>query len=311
MQPETDSPPAFTPLPAAILNDVTMPAALFRAFARLYAAAWRSGYQHTEALDFEAQIVPLLGVNRSQARQQLRTLRFAKLIDWQSDGQNRYVIYLLASRPELRESEKSDSVVGGGFNPEIESMFNQQQQTESEKPDSEHISGAQKLAPTDSIPAADFTAPPSSPTERFLLAAGIWPDVALRLARQISANELRTQQQGGELVYLPDAADVLGWIAYNFADRKKNNIAQPAAVLAANLNANRRCPQEYRPAWLCSGCRREVEYCTCDPATVDETPLLLPDEYLEAALRPRQTDYHFNRTFWGVCTLCRGLPCQC
>jgi hypothetical protein len=294
-----DQPPAFTQLSTAMINDDSMPAAMFRSYARLYAAAWRSGYQETPPLEFDRELVPLLGVHRSQARQQLRMLRFARLLDWSSDGSNRYVIrfnqadrLIKAERFPAAEERGGppasavlpDSGVVGvdSFNSDSESIH--QQQTQSGLPDGTRQAEQRVL--------------------HYLLAAGGWPDVGERLAVQIAFNERRSALQGDQN-YLPTTADVLGWMAYCFADGKKNNIGMSAAVLAANLNANRRCPDEYRPAPICAACGLEVDYCQCEQPQEH-----FPEAFLERAFHGR-SPYELDRTWWGVCTRCRGYPCQC
>ena len=92
-------PPPFTPLLTALIGNNHLSAALFRSYARLYAAAWPYAYQCTAALDFESQVVVLLGVSRSQARQHLRLLRQSGLVNWSSDGSHRYIFRFAA--PQL------------------------------------------------------------------------------------------------------------------------------------------------------------------------------------------------------------------
>ena len=140
----------------------------------------------------------------------------------------------------------------------------------------------------------------------WLLTAGVWTDVAERLARQVAENERRMQQQDGPR-YLAGQADVLGWMAYCFADREKNGIAQPAAVLAANLNANRRCPDEYRPAAVCSRCRCAEDFCECP----DEPACSFPAEFLPRAFNARKRYAISPQSMWGVCEICHAFPCQC
>ena len=297
-------PPAVTPLSTAAINDDSMPAALFRSYARLYAAAWRSVYQETPPLEFDRELTPLLGVRRSQARQQLRLLRFARLLDWSSDGANRYVIRFkdaerrsyphdVAAEGDSRDNGPPaapasavlpDSAVVGvdSFNYESESIHQQQ---------------------TQSV-FSDKTGDAEPRALRYLLMAGVWPDVSQRLAAQIAFNERRTALQGDQH-YLPTTADVLGWMAYCFADGKKNNIGMSAAVLAANLNANRRCPDEYRPTPVCAVCHLDVDYCECEQPQEH-----FPDGFLERAFHGR-SPYELDRTWWGVCTRCRGYPCRC
>jgi hypothetical protein len=103
-------------------------------------------------------------------------------------------------------------------------------------------------------------------------------------------------------------------MAYCFAAREKNGIAQPAAVLAANLNAGRPCPPEYRPPAVCGRCGYSEDYCECP----DEAERDFPQEFLEQALalpgqalsiRRRYTLTPHSR--WGVCESCHALPCKC
>ena len=309
-----DLPPPTTPLLTAAINDATMPAALFRSYARLYAAAWRSNFRHTPALEFDRELVPLLGVRRSQARQHLRLLRFARLLEWSSDGSNRYTIHFSPGLPRgyapghIPDDPAAVPDSGGGVGQSLDLISESvhQQQTQSDKTVYQPTGGRTEADPTEVNPTG--TEPQADEAEEavrgYLLAAGVWPDVSQRIAGQIAFNEQRTRQQGDQH-YLPTQADVLGWIAYCFADRKKNNIGAPAAVLAANLNANRRCPDEYRPEPVCAACHLELESCAC------ETPQPhFPDDFLELAFQGR-SPYSLNRTLWGVCTLCRGHPCQC
>ena len=120
--------PQVTPLATEVINDPTMPAGLFQSYARLFAAAAAHDFQHTGPLDFESQVVPLLGLRRSQARQHLQALRFAKLLDWSTDGGNRYVFRFKSGNPD----SVGDGVVDSAENLPEEI---QQQQQPSEKPE--------------------------------------------------------------------------------------------------------------------------------------------------------------------------------
>lgn len=133
----------------------------------------------------------------------------------------------------------------------------------------------------------------------YLGRAGVWPDVAQRLAEQVARN----QRSGDDS--LPGLADVLGWIAYCFAGREKNRIGLPVAVLAANLNANRLCPDEYRPPPVCANCGSVVEYCDCE----GEPAPHFPPEFLERAFQRQYLALQLD--MWGVCKYCHAFPCQC
>ncbi len=275
-------PPPTTPLPNRAIFDRTMPAALFQSFARLYASAWHQDYQETDLLDFEAQLLPLLGLSRSQAREHLRLLRFAKLLDWTTNGAQGYTIRFPFFSPV--ESGKADPVVDGFNSSEIEVKDSHQQHTGSGK------------AQTPEIPVEG--AQTREMVLNCLARAGVWTDVAQRIAGKIVENQERGH------AYLPSPADVLGWMAYCFADRRKNKIQHPAAVLAANLNANRRCPDYYRPRQICASCHLEQGYCRCS-----QPELGFPPEFLDFAFHVDYNDRYEN--FWGVCPACHGFPCQC
>ncbi len=335
-------PPPFTPLLTTLIGDQRLSAALFRSYARLYAAAWPYAYQCTAALDFESQVVALLGVSRSQARLHLRLLHQNGLLSWSSDGNRRYIfrftlpqlsIYpgpneqpIRAALPAAGSSPKNGPIAAGDS---ADQPSGQPKTTHKSaqtapagdsglpdyggvgvnliNPSSNHNRFTQQ--PTDSaktsesLPAAQ-NAPPDphySQALEFLRRAGVWSKIAERLAQQIAAN-----QQSGE-GELPGVGDVLGWMAYCFADREANQISNPAAVLAANLTNNRLCPENYRPPLICSSCHRRQEYCRCKPGKANYS---YPPEFLEPALKSGKK-YSTYADRWGVCMYCHALPCQC
>ena len=66
--PEGPAPlPAHTPIPTAAILDHTLSAQALQALTRLYAAAAGNAYRHTDPLDFEAELMPLLHTSRAQA----------------------------------------------------------------------------------------------------------------------------------------------------------------------------------------------------------------------------------------------------
>ena len=275
-QPQWEPPPlpAHTPIPTAAILDSTLPAQALQTLARLYAAAQPHDYRHTSPLEFDRQLVPLLHASRTQVRNTLRLLRLAKLIDWSSDGARRYTIHLLS--PESHKAAVADSydVVE---NQTEKTVIRQHHPTDSEGAESQD----------GFLTVLDC-----------LLRAGVWTDAALRIDSQITTNVRRGH------TYLPDLRDVLGWIAFCFAYQRENKLSNPAAVLAANLNANRRCPEKNRPPYICNLCHRDEAHCACD-----DPDLRLPPKFLEYAF----TDEFDARTqsFWGVCRRCHAFPCAC
>ena len=211
--------------------------------------------------------------SRASVRNMLRTLRLAKLIDWQSDGANRYTIFLLSPESQKARLLDSDVVV---HPPENHYEDSQQQHAESRNPDS----------------------PEALTVMGCLLRAGVWTDHALRIDSLITQNVRRGHS------YLPDLRDVLGWIAFCFAYREKNHFNKPAAVLSASLAANRRCPDALRPPYICTACHRDEAHCQCE-----EPDPRLPPRFLDFAFSAEYDER--SESFWGVCHRCHGLPCQC
>ena len=263
--------PWVTPILTTLTLDPTTPPALFHSYTRLYAASWQNNYQHTDWLEFYTELAPLLGVRPTQARQHLRYLRLAKLLNWKTDGNNRCLIRF----PPSPKSENPASVVDELIN---HYKNTQQQLKDSIRPDlrktPESSSTGEQAAllfgdlalhapleesgglpgEGESDPKEGFRPADSSPAElrrvslHFLRRAGVWPEVAERIASQLVEN----QQRGHS--YLPTLADMLGWIAYCFGDQQKHNVTSPASLLANNLNANRCCPEKYCPPLVCKAC---------------------------------------------------------
>ena len=271
--------PRITPIPYALIFDTTLSSALFLTFARLYASAWRNDYLHTEPLKFE-RLLLLLGLKRAQLHAHLRMLRLAKLITWTVQVDGCYVIHF----PNIAslESEKSDP--GVGLTSEYQYQDSQHPPPGSIKPDS---------------PPAGLDDPVVLEVMGYLLRAGVWSDKAWRIAAQIADNERRGQ------AYLPGRADVLGWIAYCFAGQQRNRIKLPAAVLSANLSANRRCPEAYRPRRECAACGNPEGFCCCH----GEPDYRFPADILERALSEGAAPETFGG--WEVCPECHCSPCQC
>ncbi len=248
--------PRTTPIPSSLIFDLTLSAALFLSFARLYATSWRNDYLHTDPMEFE-RLMDLLDLKHTQAHLHLRLLRMVKLIDWVVEANGRYVIQFLTSGQ--KESGKTSPVVDDLISENISIKIQQQPA----------FGNANSRD-------GDLESPVVAEVFSYLVRAGIWSDAARRIARQVAANEISGQDS------LPTRADVLGWIAYCFAGQQRNRIKQPAAVLAVNLNANRRCPQEFRPHRVCQACGGSEGFCRC-PGDPDYH---FPIDFLENALRP-------------------------
>jgi hypothetical protein len=271
--------PRVTPVPHALIFDVTLSAALFLTFVRLYASAWRSNYLHTEPLKFE-RLLLLLNLKRAQLHAHLRMLRMAKLLIWTVQADGHYVIHFLTTGPP--ESDKSES--GVGLISLSQEKDSQTTPSGSKKPDS---------------PPELVIDPVVEEAAGYLMRAGVWSDRAWRIAHQVAENERQGQP------YLPTRADVLGWIAYCYSGQQRNQIKLPAAALAANLSANRRCPEAYRPPRVCAACGFEEGQCCCH----GDPHYQFPKDFLQQALSEAPTRDPVNS--WGVCPECHCSPCQC
>jgi hypothetical protein len=129
--------------------------------------------------------------------------------------------------------------------------------------------------------------------------AGVWARTAQGVAAQMAANRQRAYN-----AYLPDLGDLLGWLAFAFAEGRANGVRNPAALVAANLRGDRRCPVSYRPPLVCQVCEREETHCECVEPRLD-----YPQMFLEFAFNA-----NFDpelETFWGVCLTCHAYPCRC
>jgi hypothetical protein len=115
-----------TPLANPVIFDYTLPAAALLTYLRLVALAWRSEFRSTEPLDFAGELLPLLGVQKTQARLHLRLLRMAKLLYWSVDAGGRYTIYFLSHAPP--DSAKAAPVDGVFSAPLLENKINIQHQ---------------------------------------------------------------------------------------------------------------------------------------------------------------------------------------
>jgi hypothetical protein len=266
-------PPILTPVQTVLIQDSNVSAPLFRSYVRLYASAWRRSYECTDPLDLDAEIAPLLDLPRSRARLHLHRLRSVGLIDWKRDAKSRYVIRF----PHSGGSSKADAAA----------------------------SPARQGVEAQTLPAqAALTQPPSADQDlyatvmRYLARAGVWKEAAQRIAGTIAANQLRGDPS------LPDLGDVLGWIAYCFAERSRHNIGQPAVVLVARLSANQPCPRQQRPPRVCARCGLSEGFCACA-----EPGYGYPQSFLGRALQPRLCAR--AETLWGLCSICHALPCRC
>jgi hypothetical protein len=101
----------ITPLANQVIFDFTLPAAALLSYLRLLALAGGSDFSNAGPLDFAGELLPLLGVQKNQARLHLRLLRMAKLLYWATDAEGRYTIYFLPfASPEAGNAESVDDV---------------------------------------------------------------------------------------------------------------------------------------------------------------------------------------------------------
>ncbi len=323
--------PRYVPIHEAIVTDQTMAAALFQSYSRLLACAWRQNYQRTDPLDFETQIVPLLGLSRTQAREHLRLLRFGKFIQWTTNGAGRYLISFPntvraasdggtpvrdgihthtdttpsatvddapAASPEIRKTGKPESIEReSGFPDSVVGVLNQ---------DLDHLL---VNTPTPSGIPENRSRPDSGPpqnetrgiylrAERILLRFSMWPEASAELARLI-ADWTPRREYGNE--HLPDVRALLGWVRYVTIRAKE--IRNPQALVRSNLRAGARPADEYLPPLLCRTTGLAEGACDC-PAC----DLYLPDAL---DLLAEKVDHGPFRNAWNICEYCHRLDCRC
>ncbi len=297
-----------TPVFNQVIFDFTLPAAALVTYLRILALAWQADFRHTQPLNFAGELLPLLGVQKTQARQHLRLLRMAKLLYWKIDAAGRYTIYFLALAPPETGNPAPD--VAGVESSLVEIDISQQPSTQAENPESRvsalprpgGFPGVQAAPMPD--PWADELAallgePIFAETMGWLAHVGVWTDHAMRIARQIHSNELRGQN------YLPTRADVLGWIAFCFAFRRENKVEKPVQVVSINLSNNRRCPEHLRAPRICRKCGLAEGWCQCH----DQPEYYYPASFIDFA---REAEYDPSvQTFWGVCLSCHAARCTC
>jgi hypothetical protein len=105
---DTSQLPRTTPILTDVIMNPALAATLFQTYARIYAAAWRSDYKHTDWLSLD-DLGQLLGkldgeevrVNRATVFRRLGQLRDIGLISWANNGKNRMRISIVQVRPEL------------------------------------------------------------------------------------------------------------------------------------------------------------------------------------------------------------------
>lgn len=85
-------PPKITPVPTDVLLDRGIAAPLLQTWLRILALAWRNDYKRTEWLPLDA-LLGALGngkVDRATFLRHAGALKALKLLDWDTDGKNRY-----------------------------------------------------------------------------------------------------------------------------------------------------------------------------------------------------------------------------
>jgi len=245
----------------------------------------------------EADLITALGVSRANVYRHITQLRFGKLVTWETDGHGRYTFFF-PTPPQVKASLKNETETA-----------NESQSRKNET----HVVVVDPLIKDININTTttesqsrknETNSPIYAQALTYLVRAGVWTDRAERLADRLVANEQRLEY-GND--HLPTLADILGWIAYCCdPDQKIGNLAP---VLAANIENDRRAPEEYRPPFVCRTCKLVQGSCEC------ETPdLYLPDEFLEAAFGRKDPNRRYaisDTNEWGICLYCHAFPCQC
>ncbi|HBD19815.1 MAG TPA: hypothetical protein DC063_06880 [Arenimonas sp.] len=286
--------PRYVPILESIVADQTMAAALFQSYSRLLAAAWRQNYQRTDPLDFETEIVPLLGLSRTQAREHLRLLRFGKFIQWTTNGAGRYLISFPNTHTYTDTTPSApapDRGVRDSGKPDLP-------ERESGKPDSVVVVLNTKPEPLSNTTTRSGIPENRTRTEALLVCFGVWPEPAHAIAEQIAENEARNEYGNR----LPDLRHVLAWIKY--VCDPENEIHAPQALAVANLRHNTPAPEAYLPPLICRACDRVEAVCACP-----QPQLYLPPIFDARATRVKD-GFDFDHDRWGLCLRCHRFACD-
>lgn len=100
-----------------VVYDYSLPSVVLVSYLRLFGLVRER--PETPPLDFEGQVVPLLGVSKTQARQHIRDLRLARLLTWRLDPGGKYVFcFYRISEPQIGfpDSEEEDEEISPDLN---------------------------------------------------------------------------------------------------------------------------------------------------------------------------------------------------
>lgn len=111
-------PPQTTPVPTDVLMDLGLPAPLLQTLLRILALAWRHDYKRTDWLPLD-ELRGMLGGNgpmdRATFLRHVGQLKAHRLLDWTTDGKNRYRFSIVQVRlSQVAKSQFCDPSSSGG-----------------------------------------------------------------------------------------------------------------------------------------------------------------------------------------------------
>lgn len=105
--------PKYTPIPSVTIRDNSITDAVFRTYTNLRSLAWRHDWKFTDWLTVP-YLCQYLGMDRATILRHIGQLKGHKLLDWKTDGKNRYRFSILEVRlPEVAKSPLCDPSSSG------------------------------------------------------------------------------------------------------------------------------------------------------------------------------------------------------
>ncbi len=112
-------PPKMTPVPSSVIMDQGIRATLLQTYERILALACRHDYKFTDWLTLD-ELQSILGVDRATILRHVGPLKACKLLDWTTDGKNRYRFSILEVRLEqVAKSPLCDPSSSSGSNTDL------------------------------------------------------------------------------------------------------------------------------------------------------------------------------------------------
>lgn len=253
------STPHSVPILSAVITDDSLSDPCYRTYCRLLSRAWRNNYTQTDPLDLYGDVLPLLRLSQSKAREHLNILRAAKLIRWTTNRSGVYT-FTFPSRQQTTQpqqfgdipsdvtiavSEPAQQTAMANVSPDTGPLQNSQTPelgylAHHEEEDEEDLfsdqanhhhhlqSSAAKTPENGSFEGVEIFEQARAAIE----AGGVWSDQAAKLAERWAVGSARLSIR-----------DLLENVAY--VHDPKSDIDLPGAIMRIHVTSMRKSPRRY------------------------------------------------------------------